>query len=155
LRKIFALVFAVTTTVGVIVGVAVAWTSSASDNFTASAGTLSVALDFSGGYGYIPNQVYPTNQPINVIKGRIKNNTPANPGIAVAITGGSVVVNNTSNGACNYSTITGDVVVTNGASIPPQTVGGEWYGRLTMGTGANDSCQGNTINYTLTVNVAT
>ncbi len=155
MRKVFAFVFMATATLAVVVGVAVAWTSSASNNFTASAGSLSVALDFTGGYGYIPNQVYPTGNPINVIYGRIANNTPANPGVAVAITNGSVAVNGTSNGACNYSTITGDVVVTNSAPIPPQTVGGEWYGRLIMTNAANDSCQGNDIYYTLTVNVST
>lgn len=155
MRKVFALVFTATATLAVVVGVAVAWTSSASGNFQAQAGSLSVALDFSGGYGYIPNHVYPTNQPINVIYGRIKNNTPADPGIAVAIQNGSVVVTGTNPVGCNYGQITGDVVVTNGGAIPPQTVGGEWYGRLTMTPAATDACQGNDILYTLTINVST
>jgi len=157
MRRVFSLVFVTTATLAVLVGVGLAWTSSAGGSFQASSGSLSVALDFSnGGYGYIGNAVYPTNSPINVLKGQIKNNTPANPGIAVAATTGSVNVTGASNVACNYGTITGDIVVTNNAPVPPGgVIGDEWYARLTMTTAANNDCQGNTISYDVTVNVTT
>lgn len=157
MRRFFPSVFLVTATLAVIVGVGVAWTSSATGPATASAGSLSVALDASNpGYGPIANQVYPSGSWTNVFVGQIKNNTPANPGIPVSITGGSVVVTGASNGACNYSTISGNLAVTNVGPIGPGgVIGGEWYAQLNMSSAANDSCQGNTINYDITVNVAT
>jgi hypothetical protein len=152
----YSSIFAITATLAIIVGVGVAWTSSGSGSFTSSAGSLSVALDFSGGYGYLPNQVYPTNSPINVLWGRIKNNTPADPGIPVQATTGTTTVTGASNVLCNYGTISGDVVVTNSAFVASGgAIGGEWVARLTMGTGAVDACQGNALYYNVVVNVGT
>ncbi len=157
MRKVFGSVFLVTTMLAAIVGVGIAWTSSATGSATASAGSLSVALDSSNsGYGPTANQVYPSGLWTNVFEGQIKNNTPANPGIAVSITGGSVAVTGTSNGGCNWSTISGNLDVTGPGPIAAGgAIGGQWFAQLNMSGAANDSCQGNTISYNVIVNVTT
>lgn len=156
MRKLFSATFLVTAALAAIVGIGVAWTSSATGGTTATAGSLSVALDSSGsGYGALPNLVYPSGLWTNVFVGQIKNNTPTNPGIAVTITGGSVG-NIVANQGCNYSAITGNLAVTNIGPIPAGgAIGGQWYAQLNMSGAASDACQGATISYDVTVNVTT
>ena len=92
MRKIFGLTFAFSAILALIVGVAFAWTAStAATPSSATGGTLSVAPYGAAGTN---NQLYPTGNPISVLTGAIQNNTLANPGVSVYITGGTVIFPN-------------------------------------------------------------
>ena len=149
MRKLFISTTVVSLLAALVVGAVLAWTGTGTGNFNSSAGSISVALYSVDATG---NQVYPTGNPIAVLEGGIQNNTPANPGISVQVTGGSVSVN--SPGGCSLS---GDVVVLDSSFVGPGGANADnlWRARLTMGTGAPDGCQGATINYDVTVNVGT
>ncbi len=161
MRKLFATTFGLSALLALLIGAAVyAWTGSASSNFSTTTGKISVAL-----HNVIPtgNKVYPTNSFIAVLTGEIQNDTQANPGIAVHITGGSVsnITSNAGPGSpCNVfinaSGVIGQVVVTNGGSVGPGgAAGGGWRADLAMGPSAPNDCQDRTLSYTVTVNVAT
>jgi hypothetical protein len=155
-RKFFASAFLVTAVLAVIVGVGVAWTSSATGSTTADAGSLSVALDSSNpGYGPLTNKLYPNNTWTNVFLGQIKNNTPPDPGVDVVITGGSVAVT-AANQGCNWSAINGNLAVTNTGPISAGGgIAGQWYAQLQMTPAASNACQGSTVYYDVTVDVGT
>ena len=157
MRKVFPLVFVATATLAIIVGVAVAWTSTATQSYTTPAGSLSVAIADDH---YTGAKVYPTGTDIFVLYGRIQNNTPADPGIAVQITGGSVNVTNAGVPTCDSfrvaGGITGNVSVQDSSLVSPGgNVGGLWYANLHMNTDAPDACQGQTLSYNVIVNVGT
>ncbi len=145
--------FAVTALLAVVIGGAFSWTASTTGAYTANAGTLSVAI---ANDAYTGNALYPTGIYTDVVSGQIQNNTPANPGIPVQLTGGSVGGFTPSNGGCSSGHFAGDVIVTDSSFVGPGGgVGGSWMARILMGTGAPDVCQGNTVGYNVTLNVAT
>ncbi len=157
MRKVFSLVFVATATLAIVVGVAVAWTSSATQSYTTPAGSLAVAIADDH---YTGNKVYPTGTDIFVLYGRIQNNTPADPGIAVQIIGGSVDVTNAGVPTCDSfrvaGGITGNLSVQDSSFVSPGgNVGGQWYANLHMNTDAPNACQGQTISYDVIVNAGT
>jgi len=137
-----------------VIGAALAWTGTTSSSpQSATAGSVSASV-----YNYVPtaNVVIPTALPIKVGDAGITNSGA----IAVNVTGGSVSGIVTGDGACNayigISGITGSVTVTNAGFVGPSTSFSPLYDVfLTMGTGAPNGCQGQTISFNLTVNVAT
>ncbi len=150
MRKVFLTIIGVSAALTLVLGVAFAWTSTASFSDNASAGSLSVAVY---GAANTSNQLYPTNNPIAVVTGAIQNNTPANPGINVYLTGGSVSSGGGYYDACYMSGSVGSI---NNTQVPPGgNAGGAWTAFLTMPGNAPDGCQGATIPYNVTLNVAT
>lgn len=149
LRKLFGSTMAVSMIGAVIIGGAAAWTSSTTPSSqSAQIGGISVALANPGSTG---NYLYPTGQFIAVLQGNIQNNTPANPGVAVVITGGAASSFNP--GGCVTSQ---QVAVTDPSPVPPGgNVGGIWRLDLAMPTNADNSCQNQTLTYDLVINVAT
>lgn len=154
-RKIFASVFVVSLLAALVIGAALAWTGSASGNYTSTAGTISVALYNVGTTG---NQVYPTAAPIVVLKGGIKNNTTPNPGIAVrvrpGVDAGSVTIVSASGcGPC----LSGDVDRLANTLVNPggNVASNLWQAWLQMTADCPDTCQGVNINYDVAVNVQT
>jgi hypothetical protein len=129
-------------------GVAFAWSTTASGSYSVGTGQLSVALVNVADAG---NLLYPTNTPILVATGNIQNNTLANPGIAVAGNGGSV--DTISNGA--YCGITDGGVTTGGGWVAPGFSTGTWSAALTMNPFAPNDCQNIPISYAVHVNVVT
>lgn len=158
MRLLFAVTTLVAAAAALIIGSAVAWTSSTTANGQqASAGTISVATYDIQSTG---SQLYPTGIPIQVLKGGITNNTTANPGIAVHVrdplTGS--VSNLSASGSCSPTDISSTSVNrTDGSAINPGGVSlsNLWAVSLTMATGANDNCQGQTFTFDVTVNVET
>ena len=149
MRKLFLAIMSVSAVAVLLGGVAFAWTTTASGGYTTATGSLNVSLY---NVAYTGNVLYPTGAPIEVVAGEIQNNTPANPGIAVRITGGTVT--GISAPACGVSN--GGVGVTDGSWVAAGGyAGGGWAAYLTMPNWAPDSCQGGSISYTVNVNVDT
>jgi len=149
MRKLFLTVIAVSAAMTLVLGVAFAWTSSATNSYTATAGSLSVAI---ANDSYTGNQVYPTASWINVVNGQIKNNTLANPGVNVFIAGGAV----TGTGNFTYCHMAGNLRVIDGSQVAPGgNVGGWWGADLAMAGDSPNDCQGATIGYDVRVDVST
>jgi hypothetical protein len=149
MRKLFLTIMSVSAAAVLLGGIAFAWTTTASGGYTTATGSLNVSLY---NVAYTGNVLYPTGAPIEVVAGQIQNNTPANPGIAVRITGGNIT--GISAPACGVSD--GGVGVTNGSWVAQGgNYGGGWAAYLTMWTGAPDSCQGGSISYTVNIDVNT
>ncbi len=148
MRKLFLSIMSVSAVAVLLSGAVVAWSTSASAGYTASAGSLSVAIANPAGTG---NAMYPTGSPITVVTGQIANNTTP-PGIAVQVTGGSVASGGYWYDECISA---GAVAVTDNNWVGAGSTGGGWSASLTMPSGASDTCQGVAIPYTVTVNVAT
>ncbi len=164
MRKLFAGVFGVSVLLAVLVGAAFAWTSSTpAHTYVNHAGTLSVDLANVTYYpnNGSPNQVYPTGNWIPVLQGQIVNNTPANPGIPVHITGGTVDTFTSPNSNClaalSAGFLHGKIDNINGASVAQGGgVGGWWDAYLMLQTNTpNNDCQGNNINYNVVIDVST
>ncbi len=164
MRKLFATTFGLSALLALLIGAAVyAWTGSANGNFNATTGRLGpfALANFSN----TGNQVFPTGDFINEQNGQIRNNTSANPGIAVHITGGSVSNVSSSSVQCNSFIandglgkpgIDGQVRVTDSSNVGPGgQAGGGWGADLRMKTNAPVDCQAQLLSYTVTVNVAT
>jgi hypothetical protein len=150
MRKLFAAIMSVSAVAVLLGGVALAWTTTASGSYQVSAGALSVKLVNPTASGLL---LYPTGNPIIVAYGNIENDTPANPGIAVVATGGSV----TAISDAAYCGITdGGVAITTGGWVNPGGAQGDvWQASLTMSTAAPNNCQNDLISYTVNVNVTT
>jgi hypothetical protein len=150
MRKLFLAIMSVSAVAVLLGGVAFAWTTTASGTYSVNAGALNVKIVNPLPTG---NLLYPTATPIVVAYGNIENDTPANPGIAVVATGGSV----TGISDAAYCGITdGGVAITTGGWVNPGgNVGDVWQAALTMSTGAPNDCQGLAIGYTVNVNVTT
>jgi hypothetical protein len=151
-RKFFAGALSISTLLAMVMGVAVAWNSATGDTpGQASAGVLSVSAYNAYSTG---NNLYPTGNPIAVLRGGISNNTAANPGVAVRVEGanpGDVTI--TGNGGCVG---TGDVArLSNGLVNPQTSLGDLWEVSITMPSNSPTGCQGALIDFTYTVNVET
>jgi hypothetical protein len=145
MRKRFGLVFFMSLFLTLAIGAAYAWTASTSGSFSASAGTVSMAFDSYAGTGY---QVYPTNNWIDVEYGNFKNTTPANPGLPLQLTGGTVS-NIASDSDCE-AYMGGQVVITDASFVAPGGyTGGQWYVQLYMVPSTPNYCQGDSISYDL------
>jgi hypothetical protein len=149
MRKFFMTIIGGSAILTLALGVAFAWSATAATGLqNAPTGGLSVAT-----YNVQPtgNDLYPTGNPIAVLTGQIQNNTTANPGVNVYLTGGSITFNPSH--PCADS---GSVAITDGSQVAPGgSTGGGWTASLTMGTGAPDSCQNTTVPFTAVVNVLT
>lgn len=154
MRKLFATTFAITAMLSLVVGIAFAWTSSASSSNSIGYGSLQVGVDAA----QTSNQLYPTGAPIRVLTGSIINNTPTNPGIAVRVDGanpGTFQHTGVSGEGCSGA-IAGQVVQTDGNFVQPGgNAGGGFAIDVTIATDASNECQGETLNYNYTVNVTT
>lgn len=150
MRKLFLSTIGISAILTLSLGIAFAWTSTATNSgYTASGGSLSVAIVNDA---YTGNVLYPTGTPIAVLTGQIQNNTPANPGIGVYITGGTVT--GITQPLCASS---GAVAVSDSGwlILPGGWTGGAWSASLTMPVGAPDACQGLAFSYNVNVAVAT
>lgn len=145
MRKLFIGTMLTSLLGAAVIGGALAWTGSTpAASVTASSGAVAVVIS---GYNPTGNLVVPTATDIKVADAGITNNGD----ITVHVTGGSVTVTNL--GVCG---ITGSVGNINGGNVAPATSFAPLYDVfLNMPTGAPNGCQGQTINYDLTINVAT
>jgi hypothetical protein len=150
MRKLFLAIMSVSAVAVLLGGVAFAWTTTATGSYNVATGQLSVKLVNVANAGHM---LYPTATPIVVATGNIENDTLANPGVAVAATGGSVTAI-TDAAYCGISD--GGVAITTGGWVNPGGVQGDvWQASLTMSTGAPNDCQNIPISYTVNVNVTT
>lgn len=148
MRKIFGSVFALTLTAALVVGLAFAWTGTASSPASPStigAVNVSLQIDTYSGLPLLPG----VNQ--WTASGRVNNNT----GVPVAITGGSINgINVPANTGCN-GYVSGSIVVTNGGGIPTATTGGGWDSYLALLSTTPNACQSLGVDYTINVDVTT
>lgn len=143
MRKLFAGTIALFLLAAVGIGGAFAWTGSTSGSGQADAGQVSVQLY---AYNATGNKVVPTGNAIHVARAGITNMGD----IGVHVTGGSVSY--TGNPICQVS---GSVSVINGGTVGVGGSAGDLFDvYLTMGTGADDSCQNNSLPYDVTITVA-
>ncbi|MDR3632501.1 MAG: hypothetical protein P4L84_01625 [Isosphaeraceae bacterium] len=149
MRKLFMSIIGISAILTLALGVAFAWSTTGVGTYSVGTGQLSVALVNPANAG---NLLYPTNTPIVVATGNIQNNTPANPGIAVAGNGG--FIDGITDAA--YCGITDGGLTTGGGWIQPAGYqNGTWSASLTMNPFAPNDCQNIAIGYTVHVNVVT
>ena len=147
MRKLFIGTILVSLLGALVIGAVLAWTGSAKGPASATAG--SVGVDF---YNWVDtgNKVVPNDTWIQVADSGFRNTG----NITVHATGG-VVSNIWGAGACNDD-ISGAVNVSDGSSVAAGTTIDDAYDIfLMMGSGAEDACQGATINYDVTIDVGT
>lgn len=158
MRKIFLGTMLASLLSAVAIGGALAWTGSTTSSYNASAGAISVAI---ANAAYTGNQVYPTGSTIPLVTGQIQNNTTANPGVNVAITGGSLTNFSSNGAACNTwlalsGAWTGSVAVTDGSAVAPGgAVGGGWSAGVSVYPTMDNDCQNRPFTYDVTINVTT
>ncbi|MCO5203379.1 MAG: hypothetical protein M9925_16985 [Chloroflexi bacterium] len=158
MRKIFMGTMFASFLSAIVIGGALAWTGSATTNYAATSGSISVAL---ANAAYTSNQIYPTGSTINLVSGQIQNNTAANPGVAVAITGGTLTNFSSDNGVCNAwlalgGAWTGSVGVSDGSAVNPGgNVGGGWVAGVSVHPTMVNDCQNKNFTYDVTINVTT
>lgn len=149
MRKLFIGTIVVSLLGALVIGAALAWTGSAKGPASATAGTVGVEF-----YNWQPtgNPVIPNDSYIKIADSGFHNTGD----IAVHATGG--LVDNiwvAGASACNDD-ISGAVNVSDGSAVAPGGYIADAYDIfLYMGAGAEDSCQGATINYDVTINVGT
>lgn len=158
MRKIFIGTMLASLLSAIVIGGALAWTGSTTGSYSSSAGQISVAI---ANDLYTGNQIYPTGSTIPLVTGQIKNNTAANPGVNVAITGGTLT-NFLSDGlVCNTwlglgGAWTGSVGVTDGSAVAPGgAVGGGWTAGVSVHPTMDNDCQNRPFTYDVTINVTT
>ncbi len=148
MRKFLGSAFALTLTGALVVGLAFAWTGTASSSASPSTiGSISVSLviDSYTGLPLLPN----VNQ--QTAAGRVANNT----GVTVAMTGGSITgINVPANTGCN-AYLGGSIVVTDSSGIATATTGGGWNSYLALSSSTPNPCQGLGVDYTINVDVTT
>jgi hypothetical protein len=142
--------FSVTALLALVIGGAYTWTTSATGGGEFASGSISGAIVEVQPTG---NVLYPLGQDVSdyipVLQGKIKNTTPANPGIAIhAVAGAGNVL-----GPCG---VTGWVMeFANQDPIAPGETGDPWTWSAAMPEGAPDSCQNETFTTTLFVTLST
>ena len=150
MRKLFLMIMSVSALAVVFGGVAYAWTTTAtSPAFTTNGGALNVAIT---GAVYNGNEMYPTDTWTPVVYGFVLNNTSADPGVPVIVTGGSVTGDGNYQACISNSKV--DVIGV-GPIAAGGNQGGEWQASLAMPTNALQSCMGLALGYSVTINVAT
>jgi len=149
MRKLFIGTIVVSLLGALVIGAALAWTGSAKGPASATAGTVGVAF-----YNWVPtgNLVIPNDTYIKVADSGFTNTG----NITVHATGGLVGnIWETAGGACNDN-ITGAVNVSDGSNVlPGNSIADAYDVYLKMDSSAEDSCQGATINYDVTIDVGT
>jgi hypothetical protein len=148
MRKFFLALMLSSALGALVIGGALAWTGSTSGSDSATAGSVGVAF-----YNYVGTglPVVPNNSWIKVAESGFTNIG----GIAVHATGGSVPAINVPGGtACNDNLLGAVNVFDNTTVNPTGSIGHAYDIFLKMDTGAEDDCQGDTINYNVTINVA-
>jgi len=147
MRKLFIGTIVVSLLGALVIGAALAWTGSAKAPVSATAGTVGVAF-----YNWVPtgNLVIPNDTYIKVADSGFTNTG----NITVHATGG-LVDNIWGAGDCDND-ISGSVNVSDGSAVAPgYSIADAYDIFLYMGSGAEDSCQGVTINYDVTIDVGT
>jgi hypothetical protein len=147
MRKLFIGTIVVSLLGALVIGAALAWTGSVNGSSSATAGTVGVAF-----YNWAPtgNLVIPNDSYIKVADSGFTNTG----NITVHATGG-LVGTIWGAGACDDD-ISGAVNVSDGSAIAPGGSIDDAYDIfLKMSSGAEDSCQGATINYKVTIDVET
>jgi len=147
MRKLFIGTILVSLLGALVIGSVLAWSGSKSGSASATAG--SVGVDFNNwvntGSLVVPNDTW-----IKVADSGFTNTG----NITVHATGG-LVSNIWGAGACNDD-IAGAVNVSDGSNVAPGNSIADAYDIfLMMGSGAENSCQGATINYDVTIDVGT
>ena len=156
MRRLLAATFAISMAGVLLVGAALAWTSTLSTTRKATIGILDVKLANVVDTG---NKLYPGQCcSITVATGSIVNDTPKDPGIAVHVTSARAMPTPPGPSGCLPPGplgigIRGSVDVPVGA-IPP---GGfvDWGAFLTLSTAARNECQGQSVNYVVTFDLST
>jgi hypothetical protein len=156
MRKAFVVAFTVTALVALVVGGVFSWTTTASVGQDTPAGSISADLINLADTG---NYLYPTGSGIEVLTGDVRNLTPANPGISIYATSGSVGSFLTSdNTNCPGPSYFGDGGVTfdnQNWIAPGGNWGDHWHAYALMSTGAPNACQGVNVGYNVTINLTT
>lgn len=158
MRKIFIGTMLASLLSAIVIGGALAWTGSTTASYSTSSGAISVAIAGAGSTG---NQIYPTGSNIPLVTGAIQNNTAANPGVNVAITGGTLTNFLSNGGVCNAwlalpGAWTGSVTVTDGSGVAPGgAVGGGWSAGVSVYPTMDNDCQNRPFTYDVTINVTT
>ncbi len=159
MRRLFAATFAVSFIGVLLVGGVLAWSAALSTaQQTVKFGALKVALQDVKPTG---NSIYPTGTPIPVLTGKIANNTPKDPGIAVHVTRTSIGL------ARQFGCLAGTPPVltvdfgasqTGVATIRDIPAGGgllDWTVSATAPAFLTDGCQGVTENFAVTFDLST
>lgn len=148
MRKFFGSAFALSLTAALVVGLAFAWTGTASSPASPSTiGSVNVSLQIDSytGLPLLPS----VNQ--KTASGRVNNNT----GVPVGITGGSITgINVPGNTGCN-GYVSGSVVDTDSSAIATGTTGGGWDSYLALLSTTPNACQNLGVDYTINVDVTT
>lgn len=147
MRKIFASAFGLSLTAALVLGAAFAWSASTSGNFSSTTGQVSIGFN---NYAAGPDVVYDGAGWANVEFGDFQNLTPANPGLALHLTGGSITGISTPSFPGCAGLMTGAVNITDGSFVNPGGyVGGQWKAYLQMTGDVGDVCQNRGVNYTV------
>jgi hypothetical protein len=152
MRKLFIGTMVVCLLGALTIGAVLAWTGSTpAKKYNTQTGSVCAAIY---GESYTGNQVYPTGSAIGVLRGGFSNCT-SSPGISLSLydaNPGDVAIN--SPGGCSLS---GDVAMLSDETVSPgnTTTADRWEAQITMGAGAPNACQGQTIDYDVTINVET
>jgi hypothetical protein len=156
MRKGFFIAFTVTALLALVVGGVFSWTTTASTYGDTPAGTLSADLINMADTG---NALYPTGTGIEVLTGDVRNLTPANPGISIWATSGSVgnfVTSDQTNCPGPSYIGNGGVTFDNQNYIAPGgNWGDHWHAFAYMATNAPNACQGVNVGYDVTINLST
>ncbi|MDA0350708.1 MAG: hypothetical protein O3A10_00680 [Chloroflexi bacterium] len=154
LRKLFATTMGVALTGAAIVGGVYAWDASAgSGTQVATVGTASISVQYTPS----ANLLGPNGTSVLVGDGSITNGGS----FPVSISSGSVAIDAlTSNapngpGTCVLGDFAGSVTVTDASAVAPTASGGGFDVNVLTGAGAAADCQGDTVDYTVTINATT
>jgi hypothetical protein len=155
MRKTFMIAFTITTLLALAIGGAYTWHSSATKVGGApfSSGKISAAITDVEPTGDVlyPLGYEPTDY-VEVLTGLVQNTTPSNPGIAIHATEGigAPLMGGYGCGITGTSLRFDDL-----NAIAPNAKGDRWYASFAMAEDAADSCQNQTFDAIITVNVAT
>ncbi len=157
MRKLFIATFSMSLLGVLLVGAALAWTARVTaPSVNAFIGKLAVALP-NESFASTGKKLYPGVGRIPVTTGKIVNNTPSDPGVAVKVTDASISFPNAPLFPAQECAgfIGGDVDVDTNTPVGP---GGGALGFtvfLSLASNAPNSCQGKTVTYSLTFNLKT
>ena len=161
MRKLFGSVFALSLTLSLVLGAALAWTGSTSGTLTTRAGSVSVALANVVSLANINGDALYPGGTVMDYHGQIQNNTPANSGLKVRMRGGAVSnFGQTGDGTCDAwvaSHLVGNFWPDPTTTFvdPGGAVGSEWWTQVFMPFDAPDACQGKPVSCDLMVAVDT
>ncbi|HSW41817.1 MAG TPA: hypothetical protein VLM76_04855 [Patescibacteria group bacterium] len=146
MRKFFASAFGLSLTAAIVLGVAFAWSASASRDFASQTGQVSIKIDDAWAGTQV---VYDGGGWAHVMTGNFANITPANPGLPLQLTGGSITNITTPGHPGCAGLMSGAVNITGPSFVAPQSVGGGWAAFLRMDGDVGNACQNQVVNYTV------